>query len=110
MCRHSLPFADADRPFAIAQYTERTLDILADASAQPASLDRLRTVISHPAPVDLGDRLETALEEWAVAARADLARGVPAAEGVRFLANQAVHLYAVTHQVIRADRAHTLDP
>jgi hypothetical protein len=106
----SLPFADADRPFAIAQYTERTLDTLATAGAPPASLAQLRTVTPHPAPLELGDRLETALHTWTGAARADLTRGVPASEGVRFLGNQAVHLYAVTHQVICADSVQTLDP
>ena len=106
----SLPFADADRPFAIAQYTERVLDTLANVIARPASLDRLRTVIPHPATVDLGDRLEAALDAWAGAARADLTRAVPAADGIRFLMKQAVHLYAVTHQVLGADQPEALDP
>lgn len=106
----AIPLADADRPFAVAQYTERVLDTLADATARPASLDRLRTVARHPSPFDLGDRLEAALDGWTSAARADLTRAVPAAEGVRFLANQAVHLYAVTHQVMAADQPETLDP
>lgn len=106
----TMPFADAERPFAVAQYTERALDALADATALPASLDRLRAVVRHPAPLALGDRLEAALDEWTSAAHADLTRAVPAAEGLRFLATQAVHLYAATGQVMAADQPQTLDP
>lgn len=104
------PYTDADRPLAVAQYTERILDTLTDVAPRPISLDRLRTVTPHPAPVELGDRLEAALDGWTRAARADLTRAVPATDGLRFLANQAVHLYAVSHQLVIADRTETLDP
>ncbi|QGN58904.1 hypothetical protein [Nostocoides sp. HKS02] len=105
----AIAYADADRPLAIAQYTERVLDTLADATARPAGLDRLRIVTPHQASTDLGDRLEAALHTWNAAARADLGRPVPAAESVRFLSTQAVHLYAVTHQVITLDSGLNLD-
>jgi hypothetical protein len=106
----AIPYADAARPLAVAQYTERVLDTLAGAITRPASLDELRTVTPHPDPQTLNDRLEAALHTWATAARADLSRPVPAAEGIRFLANQTVHLNAITHQLIQVQDPPSLDP
>jgi hypothetical protein len=105
----AIPYADAARPLAVAQYTERVLDTLTDTTTRPVSLDRLRTVTPHPDPQTLNDRLEAALHTWATAARADLSRPVPAADSIRFLANQTVHLNAITHQLILQDRQ-SLDP
>lgn len=106
----AIPYTYAARPLAIAQYTERVLDTLTDATTRPVGLERPRTVTPHPDPDTLGDRLEAALHTWATAARADLTRPVPAADGIRFLASQTIHLNALTHQLIQVQDLQGLDP
>lgn len=104
------PYADANRPLAVAQYAERVLDTLADERVTPTSLDRIRVVAPHPAPATLNDRLEAALHAWTGAAHAETARRVPSTDVLRGLANQSVQLYAVTHQALSAHHPDRLDP
>lgn len=104
------PYADADRPLAVAQYAERVQDTLAEVHVTPTSLDRLRSVAPLAGSGDLHDRLEAATYAWSGAAHAETARRVPSTDFLRGMANQSVQLYAVTHQVLAANDAGRLDP
>lgn len=103
--RHALTHgtvADADRPLAIAQYAQRSIDALREGAARPMALVRLTSTAPEPAPSTLNERLEAAVDHWSRAVEPELMRLVPSADALRMLANQCAHLYAVTHQVVCA--------
>ena len=103
--RHALAYGavvDADRPLAIAQYAEHSIDALREGAERPLALMRLTATSPEPAPTTLDERLEAAVDHWTKAAEPELLRLVPSADTLRMLANQGAHLYAVTHQVLSA--------
>jgi hypothetical protein len=103
--RHALTHGavtDADRPLAIAQYAERSIDALREGASRPTALVRLTSTSLETAPSTLNERLEAAVDHWTRTVESELVRSVPSADTLRMLANQGAHLYAVTHQVISA--------
>lgn len=103
--RHALTHGtvtDADRPLAIAQYAERSIDALREGASRPLALVRLTSTSPENPPSTLNERLEAAVDHWTKAVEPELMRLVPSADTLRMLANQGAHLYAVTHRVITA--------
>src|SRR5665647_1135634 len=89
--RHALahiPLQDADRPLAIAQYAEHSLDALGDVN-RPSALNRVASFAPPSSPRTPNEELETALRAWAGHARTELATTIPSTEVLRDIANQA---------------------
>jgi len=107
--RHSLSrvaIAEADRPLLVAQYAQRAVDALEARSGYP----QLWTMTSTNPPLtarNLNDRLEIGLRAWSAAAARHLQYPVPSTDLVRNIANQGVHIAAVTHTVLAAGPRHT---
>jgi len=102
--RHALahiPLQDADRPLAIAQYADRSLDAIGGAD-RPSALTHIASFSPPSSPCGPNERLEAALRAWASLARMELARTVPSTEVLRNIANQARHLYAVSARLAEA--------
>jgi excisionase family DNA binding protein len=102
--RHTLahiPLKDADRPLAIAQYAEHSLDALGDVN-RPSALNRVASFAPPSSPQTPNEKLEAALRTWAHQARTELATTIPSTEVLRDIANQARHLYAVTARLAAA--------
>ncbi len=105
------PYADANRPLAVAQYAERVLDTITNPDITITSLDRLRAVAPLSRPATLNDRLEAALHHWEIAATAETYRAVPSTDVLRTLANQSTHVFAVTSELLTAaPDADRIDP
>lgn len=110
--RHALAYGavlDADRPLAIAQFAEQSIDALRKAAERPMALMRLTATSARPAPATPNERLEAAVDHWTRAAESELLRLVPSADTLRMLANQGAHLCAVTHQVLTAAPHNSID-
>ncbi len=107
--RHTLSrvaIAEADRPLLVAQYAQRAVDALEGTSGYP----QLWTMTSTNPPLtarNLNDRLEIGLRAWSAAAARHLQYPVPSTDLVRNIANQGVHIAAVTHTVLAASPRHT---
>ena len=107
--RHTLSrvaIAEADRPLLVAQYTQRAVDALDARSGYP----QLWTMTSTNPPRtagNLNDRLEIGLRAWSAAAARHLQYPVPSTDLVRNIANQGVHIAAVTHTVLAPSPRHT---
>jgi excisionase family DNA binding protein len=102
--RHALahiPLQDADRPLAIAQYAEHSLDALADID-RPSALNRVASFAPPSSPRTPNEELEAALRAWAGHARMELAKTIPSTEVLRDIANQARHVYAVSARLAAA--------
>lgn len=105
--RHTLghcPVSDADRPLIVAQYATRAVDALESRSNYP----QLWTMASSSPPPVLrtpNERLEASLRQWSAAARTHLQFPVPSTDVIRNIANQGVHLMAVTDALIRGREA-----
>jgi excisionase family DNA binding protein len=102
--RHALahiPLQDADRPLAIAQYAEHSLDALGDVD-RPSALNRVASFAPPTSPRRPNEELEVALRAWAGQARLELAKTIPSTEVLRDIANQARHAYAVTARLAAA--------
>jgi hypothetical protein len=96
--RHTLvniPLHEADRPLAIARYAEHALDALGDVN-RPSELNQVASFSPPSSPRGPNEELEAALRGWATHARSELARTVPSSKVLRDIANQALHLYAVS--------------
>jgi excisionase family DNA binding protein len=96
--RHALahiPLQDADRPLAIAQYAEHSLDALGHVD-RPSAVNRVASFAPPTSPRTPNEELEAALRTWADQARKELATTIPSTEVLRDIANQGRHLYAVT--------------
>jgi hypothetical protein len=105
--RHALahiPLQDADRPLAIAQYAEHSLDALGDVD-RPSALNRVASFAPPSSPRGPHEELEAALRAWARHARTELAKTIPSTEVLRDIANQARHLYVVSARVAAASFA-----
>lgn len=101
--RHALAHGavgDADRPLAIAQYAERSIDAMRADAERPLALVRLASISAEASPTTVNEKLEAAVHHWVKAAEPEIMRLVPSADTLRMLANQGAHLYAVTHQVL----------
>ena len=110
--RHALTHGlvgDAGRPLAIAQYAERAIDALKVTGERPLALVRMTSTSPEPFPATVNEKLEAAVHHWAKAAEPEIVRLVPSADTMRMLANQGVHLYAVTHQMVAAIRDSSSD-
>lgn len=102
--RHALahvPLQDADRPLAIAQYAEHSLDVLGDLD-RPTGLNQVASFAPPASPNTPNEELEAALRAWAGHARTELAKTIPSTEVLRDIANQARHLYTVTARLAAA--------
>jgi excisionase family DNA binding protein len=102
--RHALahiPLQDADRPLAIAQYAEHSLDALGDVD-RPSALNRVASFAPPSSPRTPNEELEAALRAWAHHARTELARTIPSTEVLRDIANQGRHLYAASARLAPA--------
>jgi hypothetical protein len=102
--RHALahiPLQDADRPLAIAQYAEHSLDALGDVD-RPSALNRVASFAPPWSPRTPNEEFEAALRAWAGHARTELAKTIPSTEVLRDIANQARHLYAVSARLAAA--------
>jgi len=102
--RHALahiPLQDADRPLAIAQYAEHSLDALGDVD-RPSALSQVASFAPPSTPRTPHEGLAAALRAWAGHARTELAKTIPSTEVLRDIANQARHLYAVTARLAGA--------
>jgi len=100
--RHTLghcPVSDADRPLIVAQYATRAVDALESRSTYP-QLWAMASSCPPPIPRTPNDRLEASLRQWGAAARTHLQFPVPSTDVIRNIANQGVHLVAVTDAVI----------
>jgi len=102
--RHALahiPLQDADRPLAIAQYAEHSLDALGDVD-RPSGLTWVASFAPPSSPRTPNEELEATLRAWASQARTELAQTIPSTEVLRDIANQARHLYAVSARLAAA--------
>ena len=102
--RHGLahiPLQDADRPLAIAQYAEHSLDTLGDVD-RPSALSQVASFAPPSSPHTSNEELEASLRAWASHARTELAKTIPSTEVLRDIANQGRHLYAVSARLTAA--------
>jgi hypothetical protein len=110
--RHALAYgavAHADRPLAMAQFAEQSIDLLREAAERPMALVRLTATSPEPAPATLNERLEAAVDHWTKALEPEFLRLVPSADTLRMVANQGAHLYAVIHHVLTATPSNRFD-
>jgi len=96
-----IPLQDADRPLAIAQYAEHSLDALGDVD-RPSGLSQVASFAPPSSPGTPNEELEAALRAWAGHARTELATTIPSTEVLRDIANQGRHLYAVSARLATA--------
>ena len=99
-----IPLQDANRPLAIAQYAEQSLDALGNIDRSSA-LTQVASFAPPSSPRGPNEQLEAALRAWASHARVELARTVPSTEVLRNIANQARHLYAVSARLVASREA-----
>jgi len=102
---HTGAVADLDRPLLIAQYAERAVDALDGRSGYP----QLWTMTSTNPPLiprSLNDKLEVGLRTWDATARSHLKLSIPSTDVIRNIANQGVHILAVTDAVLAPHGEH----
>jgi len=100
--RHTLthcPIDEANRPLLMAQYATRAVDALGTGSGYP-QLWAITSTRPPSMPTTPNDRLETALRDWAAAARQHLKHPIPSTDVLRNIANSGIHILAVTDAVI----------
>lgn len=94
--RHG-PVADGERPLALAQYAERSVDALGAAPSM-ASLDalvaRIETHSTEP-----HERLDSAIQRWSSASQVELSRTVPATQVMANIADLGTMMLAATHHL-----------
>lgn len=96
---HTGAVVDLDRPLLIAQHAERAVDALDDRSGYP----QLWTMTPTNPPLtakNLNDKLEVGLRTWDATARSHLKLSIPSTDVIRNIANQGVHILAVTETVL----------
>jgi hypothetical protein len=98
--RYSLrfgPVGDGDRPLAVAQYAERSVDFL--GSAQPtASLDYLCARTSTVG-TSLSERIDSAILRWIEASRNELSREIPSTQVMANIADVGTMMLAAAHHL-----------
>ncbi|SDP19285.1 hypothetical protein SAMN04489867_1688 [Pedococcus dokdonensis] len=100
--RHG-PIENGDRPLAVAQYADRSIDALGGTARSMAALDALAARVPTLGS-GLSEQLDSRLHRWASAAREELQRTVPATQVMANIASVGTLMLASTH------RLHTLSP
>lgn len=100
--RHG-PIENGDRPLAVAQYADRSIDTLGGTAPSSAGPDALAARISTTGS-GLSEQLDSRLHRWASAAREELKRTVPCTQVMANIASLGTLMMATTH------RLHTLSP
>lgn len=100
--RHG-PIENGDRPLAVAQYADRSIDALGGTARSIAGLDALAARVPTLGS-GLSEQLDSSLHRWAAAARQELQRTIPATQVMANIASVGTLMMASTH------RLHTLSP
>lgn len=100
--RHG-PIENGDRPLAVAQYADRSIDALGGTAPTIAGPDALAARLSTPGS-GLSEQLDSRLHLWASAARQELRRTIPSTQVMANIASLGTLMMATTH------RLHTLSP
>jgi hypothetical protein len=100
--RHG-PIENGDRPLAVAQYADRSIDALGGTARSMAGLDALAARVPTLGS-GLSEQLDSRLHRWASAAREELQRTIPATQVMANIASIGTLMMASTH------RLHTLSP
>lgn len=100
--RHGL-IENGDRPLAVAQYAEQSIDALGGTAPSITGLDALAARISTPG-WGLSDQLDSRLHHWAWTVREELQRTIPSTQVMANIASIGTLIMAATH------RLHTLSP
>jgi hypothetical protein len=100
--RHG-PIENGERPLAVAQYAERSIDTLGGTAPSIAGPDALAAGISTPG-WGLSEQLDSRLLRWASAAGEELKRTIPSTQVMANIASIGTLIMATTH------RLHTLSP
>jgi hypothetical protein len=91
------PVVDGDRPLAVAQYAERSVDALG-AAASMASLDALVARIATNG-TEPHERLDSAIQRWSAASNAELSRTIPSTQVMANIADLGAMMLAATHHL-----------
>ena len=94
--RHG-PVVDGDRPLAVAQYAERSVDALG-AAPSIASLDALVARIETNG-TEPHERLDSAIQRWSTASHAELSRTIPSTQVMANIADLGAMMLAATHHL-----------
>lgn len=95
-----LPPGHSARPADIVGYVERGLDLLGDGP-QDSALLQLASRSGRSTASGPNRQLEEALHRWAWAAREELRSTIASSDVLRNIANQGMHLYAVTDAIVQ---------
>ena len=94
--RHG-PVVDGERPLAVAQHAERSVDALG-AAPSTASLDALVARIETNG-TEPHERLDTALQRWSAASHAELSHTIPSTQVMANIAELGAMMLAATHHL-----------
>lgn len=100
--RHG-PLENGDRPLAVAQYADRSIDTLGGTAPSIAGPDALAARVSTPGR-GLSEQLDSRLHAWSWAAREELRRTIPSTQVMANIASIGTLMMATTHKL------HTLSP
>ena len=101
--RHG-PVVEGDRPLAVAQYAERSVDALG-ATPSLASLEALVARIATNG-TEPHERLDSAIQRWSTASHAELSRTIPSTQVMANIADLGAMMLAATHH-LRTLEPHT---
>lgn len=101
--RHG-PIVEGDRPLALAQYAERSVDALG-AAPSIALLDALVARIEANG-TEPHERLDSALQRWSTASHTELSRTIPSTQVMANIADIGAMMLAATHH-LRTVEPHT---
>lgn len=106
-----LPLATTDQALALAKYAERSLDQLNQLNERVDndSLSRVATFMAEPTRRGHNGGLQSVLRSWAESAHAEVRRDIPSADSLRAIANQGLHVYAVTARMLDASEPGAVD-
>lgn len=107
-----LPLVTTDQALALAKYAERSLDQLNQLSQRVDidSLNRVASFMAEPTSLGHNGELQSVLRSWAESAHAEVRRGIPSADSLRAIANQGLHVYAVTARMLDASQSAAVEP
>lgn len=94
--RHG-PIVEGDRPLAVAQHAERSVDAL---GATP-SLESLEALVARIATngTEPHERLDSAIQRWSTASHAELSRTIPSTQVMANIADLGTMMLAATHHL-----------
>lgn len=101
--RHG-PIVEGDRPLAVAQYAERSVDALG-ATPSLASLEALVARIATHS-TEPHERLDSAVQRWSMASHAELSRTIASTQVMANIADLGAMMLAATHH-LRTLEPHT---